>query len=152
MLLIACLAVIFVATLMPTQSLDSGGPRYISWIPGEGLWGDALSSMDGLGGMEHEMVLRLQLANALMFVPLGILLVFAARRSRLGRTVAVCLALSVSIEAGQYVMNAGRTVDVDDVLFNTLGGLVGGVLAFVPRRVLAARHADPVEPPVTDRA
>ncbi|WP_416484718.1 VanZ family protein [Streptomyces sp. CL12] len=124
---------------MPTQPLDSGGPRYVSWVPGEGLWGNDLSSM---GGMEHEMVLRLQLANALMFVPLGILLIFTGRQPRLGRAVAVCLALSLSIETAQYVMNAGRTVDVDDVLFNTFGGVIGSLLAFVPRLVLAeSRYA-----------
>ncbi len=138
-LLFLCLAVILVATLMPTQPLDSGGPRYVSWVPGEGLWGNDLSSM---GGMEHEMVLRLQLANALMFVPLGILLIFTGRQPRLGRAVAVCLALSLSIETAQYVMNAGRTVDVDDVLFNTFGGVIGSLLAFVPRLVLAeSRYA-----------
>ncbi|MFH8340859.1 VanZ family protein [Streptomyces sp. AM6-12] len=111
-LLALCLAIVFAATLLPTQPLDSGGPRSISWMPGEGLWDDGLSST---GAMEHEMVLRLQLANALMFVPLGILLLFSTRRPHLARTTAVCLALSVSIEAAQYAMNAGRTVDVDDV-------------------------------------
>ncbi|MFF3367078.1 VanZ family protein [Streptomyces misionensis] len=138
-LLVLCLAVILVATLMPTQPLNSGGPRYVSWMPGEGLWSNDLSF---ISGMERDMVLRLQLANALMFIPLGILLVFAGRRPRLGRVIAICLALSVSIEAAQYVMNAGRTVDVDDVLFNTLGGIIGGVLAFVPRLVLAGRSAE----------
>ncbi|WP_327231052.1 VanZ family protein [Streptomyces murinus] len=47
------------------------------------------------------------------------------------------LALSLSIETAQYVVNAGRTVDVDDVRFNTFGGATGGLLAFVPRSVLA---------------
>ncbi|MYR56761.1 hypothetical protein GTY54_11125, partial [Streptomyces sp. SID625] len=132
-LLAACLFLILAATLMPTQSLDSGGPRFISWVPGQGLWDDGFHSM---GAMEQEMALRLQLANALMFIPFGILLVFVTRQPRLGRGVALCLALSVMIEAAQYAMNAGRTADIDDVLFNTLGGLLGGVLAYIPRRVL----------------
>ncbi|TWV34743.1 VanZ family protein [Streptomyces misionensis] len=147
-LLVLCLAIIYFATLMPTQPLDSGGPRYISWVPGEGLWDNDLSSM---GAMEHEMSLRLQLANAMMFVPLGILLLFVTRQPRLGRTIAICLALSVSIEAAQYVMNAGRTADVDDALFNTLGGIIGGVLAFVPRRVLAERSVEPGVLPLADQ-
>lgn len=33
--------------------------------------------------------------------------------------------LSVGIEAAQYVMNTGRVVDVDDVVRNSLGGMVG---------------------------
>ncbi|MGZ0236516.1 VanZ family protein [Streptomyces sp. CPS1] len=144
MLLILCLVIIYAATLMPTQPLDSGGPRYISWVPGEGLWGNDLSSM---GSVEHEMSLRLQLANAMMFVPLGILLVFVTRQPRLGRTIAISLALSASIETAQYVMNAGRTADVDDALFNTLGG----ALAFLPRRALAGRSVEPGVLPLADQ-
>ncbi|MFJ2833151.1 VanZ family protein [Streptomyces sp. NPDC087263] len=131
--LACCLLVILAVTLIPSQSIGSGGQRYISWVPGEGLWGSDLSTM-GMGSMEQEMILRLQLANALMFVPLALLLVFVPQQPRLGRAVLICLALSVLIEATQYVMNAGRTVDVDDVLFNTLGGLIGSLLAFFPRR------------------
>ncbi|MET8725244.1 VanZ family protein [Streptomyces misionensis] len=141
MLLILCLVIIYAATLMPPQPLGSGGPRYISWVPGEGLWGNDLSSM------EHEMSLRVQLANAMMFVPLGILLVFVTRQPRLGRTIAICLALSASIETAQYVMNAGRTADVDDALFNTLGG----ALAFLPRRALAGRSVEPGVLPLADQ-
>ncbi|WP_329119787.1 VanZ family protein [Streptomyces sp. NBC_01465] len=137
LLLACCTVVVLAATLIPSQPIGSGGQRYVSWVPGEGLWGDDLSTI-GMGSAEPEMILRLQLANALMFVPLGLLLVFVTRRPRLGRTVLICLALSVLIEAAQYAMNAGRTVDVDDVLFNTLGGVVGGALAYPPRRAYLA--------------
>lgn len=51
-----------------------------------------------------------------------------ARRPSLLTIIAGCLALSVAIEAVQLVMNAGRVVDVDDVIFNTIGGLVGCLL------------------------
>ncbi|MEU9208433.1 VanZ family protein [Streptomyces sp. NPDC048415] len=136
-----CLMVILAATLIPSQPIGSGGQRYISWAPGEGLWGDDLSTV-GMGSMEHDMILRLQLANALMFVPLGLLLMFVTRQPRLRRVVLICLALSVLIEATQYVMNAGRTVDVDDVLFNTLGSLIGGVLALLPRLAFLSEDSE----------
>lgn len=138
-LLAFCLLVILAATLIPSQSIGSGGQRYVSWAPGEGLWGDSLSTV-GMGDMEQEMILRLQLANALMFVPPALLLVFVTRQPRMGRAVLICFALSVLIEVSQYVMNAGRTVDIDDVLFNTLGGVIGGILAYFPRRVFS--HGD----------
>ncbi|MYR61124.1 hypothetical protein GTY54_34505 [Streptomyces sp. SID625] len=146
-LLVACLFLIFAATLTPTQSLNSGGPRFISWVPGQGLWDDGFHSM---GAMEHEMALRLQLANSLMFVPFGILLTFVTRQPRLGRSVALCLTLSVMIEATQYAMNAGRTADIDDVMFNTLGGLLGSVLAFIPRYVLRSPRGDRQLKPLAD--
>ncbi|MFI5659897.1 VanZ family protein [Streptomyces sp. NPDC051684] len=63
----------------------------------------------------------------------------------MGRAAATCLVLSVLIEAAQYGMDAGRTVDIDDVLFNTLGGVLGSVLAYLPHRMLSPaprlRHA-----------
>ncbi|MFJ9173910.1 VanZ family protein [Streptomyces sp. NPDC102360] len=143
-LLTLWLLLVLAVTLIPDQSLNSGGSRYINWLPGEGLWGGGVSTL-GVGDMERGMIVRLQLANAMMFVPLGALYVFAGRRPRLGRAVVACLALSVLIEAVQYAMNAGRTVDVDDVLFNTFGGLVGSLLAYLPYRTLCPkappRHA-----------
>ncbi|MHC5257412.1 VanZ family protein [Streptomyces sp. UC4497] len=143
-LLVLCLLAVLAATLIPDQSLGSGGQRYVAWLPGEGLWGGRMGTL-GMGDMEREMILRLQLANALMFVPLGLLLVLASRQPRLGRAALACLVLSLLIEAAQYAMNAGRTVDIDDVLFNTLGGGLGGLLAYLPHRTLRPasqpRHA-----------
>jgi hypothetical protein len=139
-----CLLVVLAATLIPDQSLGSGGQRYVTWLPGEGLWGGRMGTL-GMGDMERDMILRLQLANALMFVPLGLLLVLASRQPSLGHVALACLVLSLLIEAAQYAMNAGRTVDVDDVLFNTLGGVLGCFLAYLPHRILGPtprpRHA-----------
>ncbi|MFJ9127389.1 VanZ family protein [Streptomyces sp. NPDC102340] len=143
-LLVLCLLVVLAATLFPDQSLGSGGQRYVIWLPGEGLWGGRMGTF-GMSDTERDMILRLQLVNALMFVPLGLLLVLASRQPCLGRAVLTCLALSLLIEAAQYAMNAGRTVDIDDVLFNTLGGILGGLLAYLPHRMLTPasqpRHA-----------
>ncbi|MFI0242091.1 VanZ family protein [Streptomyces sp. NPDC016845] len=142
--LLLCLLTVACATLLPDQALGSGGERFIIWMPGEGLWDTSASGL-GVGDMERGMILRLQLANALMFVPLGMFLVLAGRRQRPGRAVAASLALSLVIEAAQYAMNAGRAVDIDDVLFNTLGAGLGVLLAHLPHRLLRPavppRHA-----------
>lgn len=87
------------------------------------------------------MIMRLQLANALMFVPLGLLHTFIARRARVGHGAAAGLGLSLFVEAAQYAMNTGRTVDVDDVLFNTLGSLPACLPHRIRRRGSPARHA-----------
>ncbi|MET7982602.1 MULTISPECIES: VanZ family protein [unclassified Streptomyces] len=65
----------------------------------------------------------------------------SGRQPRPGRGVLKCLTLSVFIEAAQYAMAAGRTVD-DDVLFNTLGGLIGRVLSLAPHRVLRNKYTE----------
>jgi len=76
--------------------------------------------------------------NVLLFVPVGLTLTGASRlRPRLARLAAAtgwAALLSVAIEIVQLSMPT-RASDVDDVLFNTLGALVGGmaVLPFVRR-------------------
>jgi glycopeptide antibiotics resistance protein len=81
------------------------------------------------------------LGNVLLFVPLGAL--FTAITRRYGSPVFVVVAaslLSVSIEAIQYAERSvpiGRTVDIDDVLWNTLGAYVGFAILRMWRKRLA---------------
>ena len=60
----------------------------------------------------------------LMFVPLGFLLpvVFKNFRSTFKTTLLVFL-FSFSIEVIQYFI--GRSADIDDLILNTLGGIIG---------------------------
>ncbi|GGV40733.1 hypothetical protein GCM10010277_29040 [Streptomyces longisporoflavus] len=121
----ACLVAALAATVIPDRPIGSGVP-YVAMIPGEGLWG---SAADYMYASERHMILVLQIANAAMFVPLGLFAYAAARRPSSPMIVLGCFALSVTIEVVQLVMNAGRVVDIDDVIFNTAGGLVGCLLA-----------------------
>lgn len=68
------------------------------------------------------------LLNILMFVPLGFLapMVFKSLR-RLWSTAAFCLCFTIFIETFQYF--TGRAADIDDVIMNLLGGILG-FLAF----------------------
>ena len=78
--------------------------------------------------------------NVLLFVPLGLTLAAASTRAtrwgRLAAATASAALLSVLIEVIQLAMPS-RASDVDDVIFNTLGALVGavvGAVAFAGRR------------------
>lgn len=76
--------------------------------------------------------------NIVMFVPLGLLLPVALpslRRFR--RTAAVCLAITLAIETLQYF--TGRSADIDDVLLNLLGGMLGYALFALLRARLSER-------------
>ncbi|MGP5497518.1 VanZ family protein [Corynebacterium flavescens] len=64
--------------------------------------------------------------NTAFFLPFG-LLVFGLTQS-VHKTVAAGFALSAVLEAAQYALALGRS-DIDDLLFNTLGALLGAVLA-----------------------
>jgi glycopeptide antibiotics resistance protein len=77
---------------------------------------------------------RLMVGNVLAFVPLGILLPMAIRtRWPLLVVGVVAVATSVAIEAGQYAISAWvgysyRSTDVDDVILNVLGAMIGGAI------------------------
>ena len=84
--------------------------------------------------------------NVLMFVPLGIMLpLLSERLRRLPAAVLVLAACSVAIELAQLVVGlavAGhlyRVVDVDDVILNVAGGLIGFGLWKAWERIRSAR-------------
>jgi glycopeptide antibiotics resistance protein len=70
--------------------------------------------------------------NLLLFLPLGILLPFVLPAPTLRRVVLTGFALSLTIETVQFVtdvlVSSGRVADVDDLIANTVGTLVGFAL------------------------
>ncbi len=81
--------------------------------------------------------------NIFLFLPLGIFLpAVSAKFNSLGKVLLVAFALSAGIEAVQFLsrlIGTFRTVDVDDVLLNTLGAAAGFLLFKAGRRVFGAR-------------
>lgn len=80
--------------------------------------------------------------NVLLGVPFGILLPVLFPRARgLVRTAAVTALVMILVESAQGAIVEGRAFDIDDVILNTLGALLGYLLigrrlghAFHPRR------------------
>ena len=74
--------------------------------------------------------------NVGVFIPLGLLLVAAGIRFAVALLIG--LLLSVGIELSQYLAQVGRTADVNDLLTNTtgtvLGWAVGAAIVHVRRR------------------
>ena len=74
---------------------------------------------------------RLMLANVAAFIPLGILLALAfPGRARLAVVLVGAICLSIAVELGQLAISlnlgyAYRSTDVDDVILNVAGALVG---------------------------
>jgi glycopeptide antibiotics resistance protein len=71
-------------------------------------------------------------SNVLLFIPLGI--VVATLGWRWFVVLVVGLALSLAIETTQYLVNEGRTADVDDLIENTAGAVLGWAVALAVRR------------------
>ncbi|MBB1257098.1 VanZ family protein [Streptomyces sp. OF3] len=81
--------------------------------------------------------------NVLMLVPFGLLVpLMSARGSSLARVAALSAAVSLSIEIAQllaYLLyNQARTVEVNDLIANTLGGMVGYLAFLLLSRVPAS--------------
>lgn len=65
--------------------------------------------------------------NILMFVPIGLLTCFVFERYKVFLPVTIGLCVSVFIELFQYLLRSGY-VSATDVIHNTLGAFVGGLL------------------------
>ncbi len=114
-----CLALVLYATVFPIGPFTAHGT----------IWWRPLHSFAWPAPDELEMVLAEVVANIAMFVPLAVFQYFAHRRHGFAWAVGCALLTSLGIEAAQYTVSIGRVVDADDVLCNTLGGLIGASLA-----------------------
>lgn len=128
--LIGALALVFTMTVLPTYhwggwdnlGRQSGG---INLVPFDTIkiylaWGQP-------GQVQHNLVY-----NVLLFVPLGWCLAVKARGHHplIVATLGGAL-ISGLVEAGQYVLPISRSTDVDDVILNTAGSLLGAIAALV---------------------
>lgn len=68
--------------------------------------------------------------NILIFVPLGFFMPMASRYRSFFLTMLYSLGLSLLVEAFQFVSQVG-SFDVDDMILNTLGGVIGYLLFVV---------------------
>ncbi len=73
--------------------------------------------------------------NILWFVPLGVFWAVLRERARWWQVGLGSLILSVSIEVVQWILLSGIS-DIDDVIFNVVGGLLGFILA----KILQKQH------------
>lgn len=111
-------------------------PIFLDKPAGSGPW-DAHLALVPLSGYEVADALQ----NILVFVPLGMLVPLLAARPSWWRTVAVAACVSLGIEVTQLVtahlLGGGHLADVNDLVFNVLGGAVGYVALAALARVPA---------------
>ena len=75
--------------------------------------------------------------NALLFVPFGILVPLSFPRLRILTAVLAAVAASAVVELVQLTHIAGRMFDIDDVILNVGGAVLGGLLVAVWRGLTA---------------
>ena len=71
--------------------------------------------------------------NVLLFVPYGYLLPFIKKKPFLKQTVLCSFLLSLCIELLQFLFKRG-IFDIDDLICNTVGGLIGGTMIRIFRK------------------
>jgi VanZ like protein len=116
-----------VLAMLAVTMMRGAGETGVNLTPGAGV-------RTALSNVNSDLGLLNVLGNVVMFVPIGFLALLATRL-RFGGVVASCLALSASVEIAQLTL--GRSLDVDDVLLNTLGGVAGAAAGLAVLAVLA---------------
>ena len=114
-LVIASLTGILILALGPNPGVDTSvNLQPLRGITSSSGWSDLGLALVNLAG------------NLGIFAVLGGALALRFRDAPIGAALAVSLALfSVALELAQYVLNNGRSSDIDDVLMNVLGGTLG---------------------------
>lgn len=89
--------------------------------------------------------------NLLLGAPFGVLLpILVPRRLRMLRMTVLTVLVMAVVELAQGALVAGRAFDIDDVILNTAGALLG--YALVGRRISHRYHALSVLPAAADTA
>ena len=107
----------------------------------------AANGRSGVGAMVTSTAFLQQALNVALFVPLGVVLRKAYGRGPLA-VIAIGLGISLAVEVVQHTGNLGaypcpyRISDVDDLISNTAGSLLGWMIAPVALVVPAVPHPD----------
>lgn len=123
------LAVAVVGILVVTMPVGGPPGGEVNLVPGAGIQAQLSSANPSLGLVNV-------IGNVLLFVPAA-----ALAGPVLGWTAArvVCVGASFSVAIEAVQLAVGRSADVDDVLLNTLGVLLGVLLASLAGRVVRLR-------------
>ena len=80
--------------------------------------------------------------NILMFIPLGIYFSHMMKSFRFFKVFGAIIGTSLSIEVLQYILKRGAS-DIDDLLLNTAGGLIGILIYLVLKLLFKSnKHVD----------
>lgn len=70
------------------------------------------------------------LGNFALFIPMGVLLPLLFKNISRKKTILICFGVSLFFEVIQYIVGLGAS-DIDDLILNTLGGIMGAWIYFV---------------------
>lgn len=128
----ACVLIVLAATVIVGASKTSAADRSLNLVP--------FRVFQETWGMPEPKKIAQTVANVVMFVPLGFLLPVAFPKMRSLWKAALTLALlSFAIEFTQYF--TGRSADIDDLMLNTLGGILGYLVFFAASKLFRKQRS-----------
>ena len=128
----ACTIIVLAATVIVGASKTSAADRSLNIIP--------FRVFQETWGMPEPKKIAQTAANIVMFVPLGFLLPVAFRKMRsFGKTTLSLALFSFAIEFTQYF--TGRSADIDDLMLNTLGGILGYLFFFAISKLFGKKQS-----------
>ncbi|MPW27316.1 hypothetical protein GC105_16240 [Alkalibaculum sp. M08DMB] len=75
------------------------------------------------------------LGNIVMFLPFGIFMTYLIKYKKFISVLVYSMSFSIFIEVMQYFFLTSRRADIDDVLLNTFGAIIGYVIYIVMKKL-----------------
>lgn len=135
MVVVWVVAAVYLVLLLKLLLLSRapGSERSLNLIPFASIANYLFSGLSTV----HRFAAANVLGNVAAFVPFGAYLPLIRRRTGIGANLLIVIGTSVVVEVVQGVFGLGAS-DIDDVILNTLGGLIG-ILVLTLLRVLLRR-------------
>ena len=138
---IVYLGLVIALTIVPVQISAFQNPKEpgLNFIPFINTYQHFLYTLASPDNTMTNFALENIFGNILLFIPAGILLpcIFPGYRNA-WKTAATCFYFSLTIELIQLLLRqfgTYRTVDIDDIILNTLGGVIGFLLFTILNRL-----------------
>lgn len=115
--LIYLIAIIYILCLFYVVTFQDSNYGVSNYIPFKEIFRYSIGS--------HKFIKNI-MGNILLFIPYGFLSSYILNNKKISVTFVLSLIVSLTIEIVQYYI--GRVFDIDDIILNVLGGIIGGLL------------------------
>jgi len=124
---------IFCLTLLPVPMtlVDNPNAMDINLVPVINTVKQAMAIFSGHNTFKRLHVIENILGNIILFIPLGIIFYLFLPAHSLKKIILLAAICSLSLELMQLIgrqFGNYRTVDVDDIILNTMGALIGSLI------------------------
>jgi glycopeptide antibiotics resistance protein len=148
-LFIIYVSIVLAATIAPASISGFNNPPEpgLNIIPVINTCRQFISTLADPDNINTDFALENIIGNIILFLPLGIFLPYLFPKfDSIKKVAAICFLCSLSIELTQLILRqfgTYRTVDIDDVILNTTGGILGWLIfvKLIARYLFKGKHS-----------